>query len=241
LNFEVFYPTLTQSMIDNKEIPLPRTTDFPQFVTLDTNSGSPQVYGVDFRVIGNKLTWAGLRLEGQIILPSPPDDPFGTIIRIGIPYNYEVPPVPPIIPGQFLPPTITQFKTQFARDFPYGPTNDSVMDGDIQVAISEAGLIVNSSLFQNQAAYQLAYGYAAAHCLVTNLKNSSQGIAGGFSWLENSKSVGSVSQSFSIPDDVMKNPAMAMIAKTSYGAKYLSLILPYMYGNMAIVRGGTLS
>lgn len=139
------------------------------------------------------------------------------------------------------PPTVADFKAQFVRDFPYGTTSDKVMDADIQTAITEAAFTINESLFDTQANYSLAYGYLAAHCLVTNIKNSSQGLSGNFAWLEASKGVGSISQSFAIPENILKNPMMAMLSKTSYGAKYLSLVLPLLTGRMGIVMGDTQS
>ena len=136
-------------------------------------------------------------------------------------------------------PTTAQFKTFFSRDFVYGTTSDKVMDTDIERAALESGLNINAYLFDTEEYYQLAYEYLTAHNLVMNLKNSQQGMSGGYSWLENSKSAGSVSQSFSIPEEILKNPALAMLSKTSYGAKYLSLILPLLHGNMLISAGWT--
>ena len=143
------------------------------------------------------------------------------------------------------PPSVAQFKALFVRDFPYatGTTIDytKIMDSDIETAISSAAFNMNEALFDTEANYQFAYNYLSAHYLVTNLKNSSQGLNGSYSWLENSKGVGSVNQSFSIPEDVMKNPMYAMISKTSYGARFLSMILPKLYGNIGVVSGWTQS
>lgn len=136
--------------------------------------------------------------------------------------------------------TIAKFKSQFSRDFTFGITSDKVTNSDITKAINESQFYLNESLFETQAEYDIAAGYIAAHCMVTNLKNSSQGLAGQFSWLENSKSIGSVSQSFNIPEDILKNPHYALIAKTNYGAKYLSLIIPMLRGAMYIAEGTTL-
>jgi hypothetical protein len=140
------------------------------------------------------------------------------------------------------PPDVAYFKATFVRDFPYASTTidyEKVMDSDITAAISAAAFNINESLFDTEANYQLAYSYLAAHYIVVNLKNSGQGLNGNFNWLENSKSVGSVSQSFSIPEDILKNPMYAMLSKTSYGARYISMILPKLYGNMGIVAGWT--
>lgn len=135
--------------------------------------------------------------------------------------------------------TISKFKSQFSRDFTFGITSDKVTNSDITKAINESQFFLNDSLFETQAEYDIAAGYIAAHCLVTNLKNSSQGLNGQFSWLENSKSIGSVSQSFTIPDDILKNTHYAMVAKTIYGAKYLSLVIPMLRGAMYSCTGTT--
>ena len=138
-------------------------------------------------------------------------------------------------------PTVSEFKAQFTRDFPYGTSSDSVLDSDIVKAISQADFIVNESLFSDETKFKFAFNYLAAHYLVTNLKASSQGLNGGFSWIESSKSVGSVSQSFNIPPAILSNPILSLIAKTNYGAMYLSLVLPLTYGQVTSVSGGTIA
>lgn len=137
-------------------------------------------------------------------------------------------------------PTIADFKTNFSRDFPYGTTNSTVKDFDITKALNEAGFNINESLFGTQDSYSMAYLYLAAHYLVMDLRASSQGISGAFGWLESGKSVGSVSQSFSIPQKILDNPVFAYYSKTNYGAKYLSLVLPRLVAPISIAAGGTL-
>jgi hypothetical protein len=136
-------------------------------------------------------------------------------------------------------PTIAEFKAQFTRDFPYGTTNDTVMDSDIATAIQGASFNINESLFDTQDNFVFAYNYLVAHCLVQNIRASTQGLAGVYTWLESSKAVGSVSQVHLIPHYIMNNPIIAMISKTTYGAKYLELILPRMIGNMQSAEGST--
>ena len=138
-------------------------------------------------------------------------------------------------------PTIDEFKAQFTRDFPYGSSSDSVMDSDITKAILQTSFNVNESLFSDETSFKFAFNYLAAHYLVMNLKASSQGLNGGFSWLENSKSVGSVSQSFAIPQSILDHPILSMFSKTSYGAMYLSLVLPLTYGQVNAIGGGTIA
>ena len=136
-------------------------------------------------------------------------------------------------------PTASDFKAHFTRDFPYGSTDTTVMDSDITKAIAEAAVNFNESLWESQAVFTMAYLYLTAHYLVTDLRASSQGIAGSYSWLTGSKSVGSVSEGFSIPQKILDNPHLAMLSKTNYGSKFLSLALPRLVGNVVHVHGRT--
>ena len=140
-------------------------------------------------------------------------------------------------------PLITDFKTYpvFVRSFPFGtdPNND-VLDTDIAAAFSQTNVNINPALFSTQDAYTTGYLFLAAHYLVIDFQMSSQGLNGQYSWLTQSKAVGSVSQSFAIPQRVLDNPYMAGLSQTSYGSKYLSLILPALCGNVFTVFGDTL-
>lgn len=136
-------------------------------------------------------------------------------------------------------PSVSDFKARFARDFPFGSAMSQVMDSDITNAFADAEVNLNPELWENQANYTTGYLLLSAHFLVTNIRASSQGINGNFEWLVSSKGVGSVSESFSIPDRVMKNPYLAMLSKTNYGAKYLMMILPQLTGQVFITAGST--
>lgn len=139
----------------------------------------------------------------------------------------------------FVNPTVDEFKTFFARDFPYGSTPEFVMDQDITKAFIQTNVSIYAG-FPTQEVYSLAYEYLAAHFLTLNLQASSQGVAGtGSPGLTTSKSVGSVSEGFQIPDIYMKNPTFAAFSKTKYGQMYFELIYPYLVGAMTVVRGST--
>ena len=137
-------------------------------------------------------------------------------------------------------PTVTDFKTFFARDFPYGVTDADVMDSDIVRAEATAGFDFPDALFSTQANFTLGYLLLSAHWLVMNLQSSSQGIAGQYSWLQNSKSVGNVSEGLSIPQRVLDNPLWSMYSKTNYGAQFLQLVMPQLAGNMFVTAGTVL-
>lgn len=138
-------------------------------------------------------------------------------------------------------PTVADFKGYFTRDFPYGTDpNVNVTDADINKAFVQASFNMNQALFASQEQYTVGYLYMTAHYLCVDLRASSQGINGQFAWLEQSKSVGNVSQSFGIPDRILQDPYFAMLSKTNYGAKYLQLILPQLAGQVFIAYGRTL-
>lgn len=136
-------------------------------------------------------------------------------------------------------PAVSDFKNYFTRDFPYGSTSTTVNDSDIQNAISEAGFDFPQGLFSTQSNFTLGYLYLSAHFLVLNLRNSSQGIAGQYNWLTVSKGVGSVNGAYGIPQRILDRPQFAMIAQTTYGAKYLQFILPQLVGNIGASFGNT--
>jgi len=113
------------------------------------------------------------------------------------------------------------------------------LDSDISKAIAEAGVNFNEALFSDQNTYSIAYLYLTAHYLVMDLRASTQGIAGDFPWLTNSKSVGSVSEGLAIPDFMLQNPMLSHFGKTYYGVKYLSLVFPRIVAPMFSTPGGT--
>ncbi len=137
-------------------------------------------------------------------------------------------------------PTVQQFKDFFVRDFPYGTDpQTSILDQDIANAFQETQVNFNPALFENQNTYSLGYLLLSAHFLVLNIRSSSQGISGQYSWNQSSKSVGSVSEAFSIPQRILDNPEFAMLSKTNYGARFLAMILPQLSGQIFSVQGRT--
>lgn len=140
----------------------------------------------------------------------------------------------------FLNPTVADFKDYFTRDFPYGSDpQTSVLDSDIAKAYGQVNFSINPGRFSKQEDYTLGYLWLAAHWLVTDLRASSQGIAGRYNWLEASKGVGNVNSSYSIPQRILDNPTFSMLTQTQYGAKYLQLLLPGLTGQIFIAPGHT--
>lgn len=138
-------------------------------------------------------------------------------------------------------PTVAEFKAYFTRDFPYGTDPaTSVLDTDIVKAFGQTNFNINPAIFSSQDQYTIGYMFLCAHYLVFDLQMASQGISGGYSWLTQSKSVGSVSESYSIPQQILDNSYYSGLSKTNYGAKYLQLLIPQMVGNIFVVAGRTL-
>lgn len=137
-------------------------------------------------------------------------------------------------------PSVQNFKDFFTRDFPYGTDpNTSVLDSDITKAFTFTNVNFSQDLFGDQGSYNAGYLLLSAHFLVMNLRASSQGLNGQFNFLQQSKSVASVSESFGIPQRVLDNPEWAMLCKTNYGAQYLQMILPQLGGQVFTVCGST--
>lgn len=138
-------------------------------------------------------------------------------------------------------PTISDFKTRFARDFPFGIDPDTqILDSDITTAYGMVDVQINEGLFGTQGFYTQGYLLLAAHYLVLNIRASSQGINGQYNFLQNSKGVGAASEGFAIPQRFMDSPVLAMLVKTHYGALYVQMILPQLTGAVYSVCGGTL-
>lgn len=140
----------------------------------------------------------------------------------------------------YIDPTIADFKTYFVRDFPFGNDIETdVLDSDITKAMNQTAIQINQSLFCSQEEYDIGFLLLSAHNLVMNIRASSQGLSGQFAWLQNSRSVGSVSESLAVPENITQNPLYSFFTKTNYGAQYLMLIFPTLMGQVFTVQGGT--
>lgn len=116
---------------------------------------------------------------------------------------------------------------------------DYILDADITKAFTEAQANFNQGLFGDDTQITLAYLYLTAHYLVFDLQTSAAGINSTGQFNVSARSVGSVSESYSIPKIYEDNPTLSFYAKTGYGSKYISLLLPNLIGNMTAVWGGT--
>lgn len=114
-----------------------------------------------------------------------------------------------------------------------------ITDTDINRAFSEAKLNFNPNFFEDDATAVMVFYYLAAHYLVIDLNNAMNALGLGFIGYTQSKSVGSVSESYGIPAYMLSNPILSGYAQTGYGRKYLSLIMPYLVGQIILTPGRT--
>ena len=106
-------------------------------------------------------------------------------------------------------------------------------DEDIENAMAEASVNFNENLFDDEQA-KLIFLYLTAYYLTYDLQNATGAVQTG---VITSKSVGSVSESYGIPTSFLNNPMYSLYAKNGYGLKYLSLIIPYLQGNLLFYKG----
>ena len=131
-------------------------------------------------------------------------------------------------------PTITS-----SWDIIDGALYDYILDADIAKAFAEAKISFNQGLFGTDAEITLGYLYLTAHYLANDINAAQQGVAGAGSFSVASRSVGNVSESYAIPEAYTSDPILAFFAKSSYGLKYLSLVMPKLVGNMIAIGGTT--
>lgn len=145
---------------------------------------------------------------------------------------------------------VDDFKAWFTRDFKYhtplgmtGPISECgreyVTDDDIEKAFIEADMNFNESLFGEDNALKTCFLYLSAHYLVNDLQTAGDGINSAGYFPVSSRSVGSVSESYAIPEWMMKDPNLGSFTTTRYGQKYLSLIKPLLIGNVQVYTGNT--
>lgn len=120
--------------------------------------------------------------------------------------------------------------------------NDSLLnyvnDEMISEAFNEAKINFNPCLFSDCNVAAMVFYYLAGHYLVIDVNNSANPFSLGFNGYTQSKSVGSVSESYGVPSWALNDPILSGYAQTGFGRKYLSLIKPYLVGNIIYTPGG---
>lgn len=116
--------------------------------------------------------------------------------------------------------------------------NNYISDDDIERAFSEAKMLFNQSLFGEDDQIKMAFLYLAAHYVVNDARTAAS--ADGRAYFNmTSRTVGNVSESFSIPVSYADNPMFNFLSQSGYGVKYLQFLLPAMVGGVGVVCGGT--
>lgn len=136
---------------------------------------------------------------------------------------------------------VTSVPTTAADWDSYSDSVDNyVLDSDVTKAFAQAKIKFNQALFDTDADIEMGYLWLTAHYMVIDLQAALQGVASsGGSFNVSSRSVGSVSESYDIPEVYKKSPFVSFLAKTAYGEKYFSLIQSRLVGNTFVVGGGT--
>lgn len=210
----------------------PTIQDFEQYFSRDFPYGTNYLFSVsaasaypgDLYTDGTGATYTVLApsLLSSFLLTSGPNSapsPSGTLSLITGSGDSSIPYTSVAVPSSPLPATVTGV--------------------DINKALGTQQNNINQCLFPNQNIYTTGALLLSAHFLVLNLRASSQGIAGQWDWLNASKRAGNVSATFDIPDRLLENPELAILASTTYGTQFLYLVLPYLTGQMFPVQGGT--
>lgn len=114
-----------------------------------------------------------------------------------------------------------------------------ILDDDITQAFVEAGSLLNQGLFNSDGMIKNGFLYLAAHFLANNIKTALAGVQSAAGQPVNSRTVGSMTESYTIPQAYIDDPVLAAYTTTGYGMKYLSLVLPALRGNIGVVAGWT--
>ena len=113
-----------------------------------------------------------------------------------------------------------------------------ISDTDIQNAIDSANLMLPVSRFEDTVLPQ-AQLYLSAHCLCDSIQTSNKGLASTISFPTASKSAGSISTSYSIPQNFINKEYYSFFITSQYGLKYLSLLIARSKGVVAVAYGWT--
>jgi hypothetical protein len=136
--------------------------------------------------------------------------------------------------------TVSEFKTFFAKDFDYGTEPDQVSDSEITRAMTEASMNFNEALFDTDDEKKLIFSYLTAYYLVIDINNANTQGASNNGGLVTYQQVRNVAESFKVPKWIEESPMFSMFSQNGYGLKYLTMIYPYLIGNVRIVPGRTL-
>jgi len=109
---------------------------------------------------------------------------------------------------------------------------DYIWDEDISKAYEEAKITYNQASNSSDNSVMQSFLYLAAHYMVSDLRAG--GLQSQSSGLVGSRSVGSVSESYVVPDWAKKE-TYSFYTTTYYGMKYLTLTRAYRIANVIVV------
>lgn len=119
-----------------------------------------------------------------------------------------------------------------------GDVYNYVLDDDIEKAIGEMLVLLPQARFSANC-LELAQLYLTAHCLCNDIKTSNAGLASQIIFPTQSKSAGGISESYGVPRKFLDNETYAFYITSQYGLKYLTMLIPRLRGNIAVVAGWT--
>jgi len=115
-----------------------------------------------------------------------------------------------------------------------------VSDNDIDRAMAEADCVWNPDLAATENEARQQYLYLTAHYLCLDKRITSGGLMGQLKGQVTSVSVGSVSESYQVPDAWTSNIMLFPFTTTAYGLIYLGFVAPKIVGNVRAVAGATI-
>jgi len=121
-----------------------------------------------------------------------------------------------------------------------GARIETVRDRDITAAMHEAGAIFNPALYPNDEIRDMAFLYLTAHFLSCDLDAADSGGLGGVGFAQTSRSADGLSESIQIPEYILSDPTLSMLAGTYWGRKYLIIAMQYAVDVVTVVGGHTL-
>lgn len=144
--------------------------------------------------------------------------------------------------------TVEEFKARFTRDFVYADEQQDdpskVLNVDIQNALNDGSLVFNECLWIDALEKTTAFLFLSAHLLVLNIQaaggltaGSGKGIRSSGGGTVQTKSVGSVSVAFALPDGIIGDPILSQFMRTDYGQKYLQFLTPRLVGHVRVAPG----
>jgi hypothetical protein len=114
-----------------------------------------------------------------------------------------------------------------------------ILDTDINNAFAEAQMLLNQGLFGSDAQVKIGYLYLTAHLLANSIRTASQGVQSVGGMIVNSRTVGGVTEAYTVPQDYIDDPVLAVYTSSGYGMKYLGMVIPALRGNIGVVGGWT--